>query len=204
MSLRFFVVAAFVFGFFAAAPAEAQFFRNNAFTIKAGWLGLGDTFDGATDLKLWNAGDQGQVGAGYNTALGYNLWLDGSAFVGIGYVRIPDNAPQQVLFSYAIDTGLRYNFLNERVRPFVSGHLQYLQIMTSSVDIPRNDLFGGSPFWVGARAGGGVELFHVDNQSFMLEATLNGYFGANVPPDGGVASIVLPAAQAQLSYQIYF
>lgn len=199
MRLRFLVVAVVVF---ACAPASAQYFRNSAFSVKAGWFGLGSTFDNLTQQTIWNMTDQVAVGAGANFAIGYNLWLDSAAIIGGGALVIPD--PQETLFTLAIDTGLRYNFMEERVRPFIAGHVSYLQVVTPSAQIPQNAFLEGAPFWVGARLGGGVELFLLDDQSLMLEATLNGYVGANDPPLNGPRTYVLPALQALASYQIYF
>jgi hypothetical protein len=204
MRLRLLLVVVLASAF--ASPASAQYFRNNAFTIKAGWMGLGSTWDSATGLKMWNMSDQVQIGAGYSYALGYQLWLDTSATLGMGALRIPDDefGGQQLIADLTIDTGLRYNFLEERVRPFISGHINYLQVVTPSAQIPANTLTG-APFWVGARVGGGLELFHVDEQSVLIEATITGYVGINSPPKpNGDLTYVLPATQAQLSYQIYF
>lgn len=200
MRLRFLMVAVVVFC--CASPASAQYFRNSAFSVKAGWLGLGSTWDNATRQKIWNMSDEGVIGAGANFAIGYNLWLDSSAMIGGGQLVIPD--PQEILFTLGIDTGLRYNFLDEKVRPFVAGHIQYLQVVTPSAQIPGNAFFGNAPFWIGARVGGGVEVFVIDDQSLMAEVTINGYIGANTPPPGGIATFVLPAGSGLLSYQIYF
>lgn len=204
MRLRLFVVAIFVCAFFSAAPSNAQFFRNNAFTIQAGWMGLGSTWDNATNLKLWNMTDEVVLGGGYSFAVGYNNWIDISATLGGGSVIITSEPTAPILFTLEINTGYRYNFLEERFRPFVCVKGQYFQVVTGSAEIPNNAFFGNSPFWVGARVGGGAEFFHLDDQSIQLEATLNGYFGANNPPPGGDASFVLPSSSATVTYFIYF
>ena len=204
MRLRSLVVVAVVLACVApAAPANAQFFRNNAFSFDVGWQGMGSTFDAIAGDKLWNINDQVTLGAGYATALGYTLWLDAHASIGVSTVRITDLDIEPIV-TLNIWSGIRYNFLEEDLRPFVSVAGQYLQVVTASNNIPLNALFGNAPFWVGARVGGGVEYFVVDDQSLLLDAQIAAYFGANSPPPGGIASLVLPATLVRVGYQIYF
>ncbi|HEY1101646.1 MAG TPA: hypothetical protein VGF99_22090, partial [Myxococcota bacterium] len=127
---RFFAACAFVVALAGAAPAEAQYFRNNGIGVQVGWKGLGSTIDGLTGLKLWNVSDQVTIGAGYFTAVGYNLWFDIlQAEIGIGAERQVRNREPGPMFSFSGTTGLRYFFLEERFRPYVGGHIQYLQLI---------------------------------------------------------------------------
>ena len=201
MRLRALVVVAVVFA--CAAPAQAQFFRNNAFSFDVGWQGMGTTFDAIAGDKLWNINDQVTLGAGYATALGYQLWLDAHASVGVSTVRITDLDIEPIV-TLNLWSGVRYNFLEEGFRPFISVAGQYLQVVTASTNIPLNALFANAPFWVGARVGGGAEYFFLEDQSLLLDAQIAAYFGANSPPPGGIASLVLPATLVRLGYQIYF
>ncbi len=193
-----------------AAPAQAQFFRNNGISVLVGWKGLGSTWDGATGEKIWNMSDQGTIGMGYFTALGYNLFFDVlHAEIGMGAERLVRNRQAGPIFSFSASTGLRYNFLEERVRPFVSGHLQYLQIIpvTPNPEIPTNALTGNAPFWLGARVGGGCEFFIMDEVSLLAHAGLTAFTGLNSPPEGaspGITNFLLPQANAGLTAHIYF
>ena len=193
-----------------AAPAQAQFFRNNGISVLAGWKGLGSTWDGATGEKIWNMSDQGTIGMGYFTALGYNLFFDVlHAEIGMGAERLVRNRQAGPIFSFSASTGLRYNFLEERVRPFVSGHLQYLQIIpvTPNPEIPTNALTRNAPFWLGARVGGGCEFFIMDEVSLLAHAGLTAFTGLNSPPEGaspGITNFLLPQANAGLTAHIYF
>ena len=201
MRLRSFIVAAVLF--VCAAPAQAQFFRNNAFSFDLGWQGMGSTFDSIAGDPLWNINDQLTIGAGYTGAAGYQLWYDLHTSLGMSTVRITDLDIEPIV-TLNIWTGIRYHFLEEGLRPFVSIAGQFLQVITASKNIPLNALFGNTPCWVGARLGGGVEYFFVEDQSLILDAQLAAYLGANSPPPEGIASLVLPSTLVRLAYQIYF
>ena len=206
MRLRVFVVVAVLCCFFGADRASAQFFRNNAFTGAVGWQGEGSTFDALAGGKLWNIDDNLTLGAGYTTALGYDLWYDLDVSIGISKVRIPDGADFIPIVALNVfPAGIRYNFLPESFRPFVSASGGTMVVLTPvGKQIPTNDFFGGSSFWAGLRLGGGAEYFFIDDQSLMLDAQFVAFIGANQPPTGGIASFVLPATSVRLVYHIYF
>lgn len=187
-----------------SAPAQAQFFRNNAFTVAVGWQGMGSTFDAIAGDQLWNINDQVTLGGGYTTAIGYDFWYDLDVSIGLSTVRISDQDFEPIIALNVFPGGIRYNFLDERFRPFLSGSVGTMVIVTPSANIPSNDLFGGTPFWAGARAGGGAEYFFADDQSLLLDAQAVAFFGANRPPPGGLGSIILPATSVRLVYHIYF
>lgn len=207
-SLRRLLVGGVFFATLAAAsPAQAQFFRNNGISVLAGWKGLGSTFDGLTGSKIWNMSDQGTIGLGYYTALGYQLWFDIlQAEIGMGAERLVTGRQPGPIFSFSATSGVRYIFLEERVRPFVSAHLQYLQIIPviENPEIPTNALTGNAPFWVGARLGGGCEFFIMDEVSLLAHVGMTAFTGLNSPPPGGVTTFVLPQANAGLNANIYF
>jgi hypothetical protein len=208
MSLRRLVVAcAFLIVCVGSVPAQAQYFRNNGISILVGWKGLGDTVDGISKEKIWNVSDQVTVGAGYFTAVGYNLWLDIlQAEIGIGKERLVTGREPGPMFSFSATSGVRYFFLEERFRPFVGAHLQYLQLInvTGSTEIPINTLTGSSPFWVGARLGGGAEYYFADEFSMLAHVDGAAFVGLNVPPPGGLATFVLPQFSGGLAANIYF
>ncbi len=204
MRFRGFVVVAFFFcAFFGSARADAQFFRNNAFTVAVGWQGMGSTFDAIAGDKLWNINDQLTLGAGYTTAIGYDLWYDLDVSIGVSTVRVSNLDFEPILTLNAFPGGLRYNFMPEAFRPFISVSGGTTVVLTPSANIPTNTLFG-APFWVGVRTGGGFEYFFADDVSFLLDAQFVTYLGANLPPPGGIASIILPATSVRGLLHVYF
>ena len=198
-----------VLGLACAAPAQAQYFRNHGIQApNIGWMGLGSTWDTVTGQRMWNIHDQVTIGSGFFTALGYQFWFDNQASLGASSVII-SNETFEPIFSLNISSGLRYNFLEERLRPFVSAHIHYLQIIsvTPNPPIPVNAFLGNSPFWVGLRAGGGVEWFFADEMAVQVELAMLGLAGANSGPPASVdgrGTLVLPATVGRLSYNIYF
>jgi hypothetical protein len=189
-----------------AGSAQAQFFRNQGIAFSTGWLGLGSTWDAVAGVPLWNIHDQPTLGAGYFRAVGYNLWFDSLVSLGGSTVRVTTEENGEPIFSLGISPGLRYNLLEERFRPFVAAHLHYLQMIptTATPPIPTNTLLGNSPFWVGARVGGGVEYIFGDEQSILVEINIAGFVGANAPPLNGPPTLGLPASSARLAYLVYF
>ena len=189
-----------------ATAARAQF-RNNGLQFNAGWMGLGSTETlirgnmppGAPD-KLWSMNDQGTFGVGYFRAIGYQLFWENQTVIGLGEA-ITNQANANIgtaVVSLNVSTGLRYNILDERHRPFVSGHIQYLQILNPTPEILGNDTLGGAALWVGARVGGGYEWFFGDEMSVMGE--LNGVLYADLLS----SAIVKPGAIGRVSWNVYF
>jgi hypothetical protein len=217
---RVFLLMAFVGALFGAGGAQAQMFRNQGVQFNLGYLGLGTLWDQALGGPAWNMDDQVTLGAGHTLALGYNLWFDNTVAIGGGKIRVSELTDQiEPVFSLSISTGLRYVFLEERLRPFISGNIHYLQIIavTPNPPVPVNAFLGAAPFWVGARGGGGVEYIFGDEMSVMAELSLVGFFGLNQAPcfgtirkdnscDGEQAgqSFVVPASVSRLSYLVYF
>ena len=187
-----------------AAPADAQFFRNAGVGVGVGWQGLGSTWDTVANRSLWSVEDEVTVSATGFAALGYNLWFEAGGGIGLSAVRY--SSKDEWIFSGTFSSGLRYNFLDERFRPFVSGHINYLTLFPPPTGgtIPSNGWFGGSANWGGFSGGGGVEYIFSDEQSLLFEAQMLGYLGAITPAGGGGSIFALPASSARLAYQIYF
>ncbi len=204
---RLLVLGVFLAALTGAQPAEAQFFRNNGISVLTGWKGLGSTFDELSGSKIWNMSDQGSIGMGYFTALGYQLWFDIlQAEIGMGAERIVTGRQPGPIFSFSGTSGVRYIFLEERIRPFVGAHVQYLQIIpvVENPEIPTNAFTGNAPFWVGARLSGGCEFFIMDEVSILAHLGMAGFTGLNTPPPGGVQTFVLPMANGGINANIYF
>ncbi len=184
-----------------ADDAKAQF-RNNGMKVPSiGWLSLGDTSDWANELaggprNVWGATDQGTLGVGYFRAIGYNLWFDVDTVLGFGGA-LTETAPK-TLVSMLVSLGLRYNFLDEKHRPFVAGYIQYLQFFnTAGTAVAGNDQLGGNPLWVGLRPTLGYEWFFLEEMSFQGEAAPIVFVGLD-------AFAPKFSAVVRLSYNVYF
>lgn len=182
-----------------AEPAQAQFRNNGVQLPSVGWMALGIP---STDWLYppgarWNATDQVTVGVGYFRAVGYNLWLDNQVVLGFGGALSELATPPPVV-SLAISVGMRYNFLDERHRPFVSGHIQYLQFFNvGGTQVAGNELLGGFPLWVGIRPSAGYEWFFAPEMSLQVEAGPVVYLGFDV-------AIPKLSGLARVSYNVYF
>ena len=210
------VALAFVAFMGFSERADAQFFRNQGIGFSLGYLGLGTGWDrvlnegraATADDAGWNIHDQPTIGAGYFRAIGYQLWFDGSAVIGASTTIISNEVGRgQPVITLAISTGIRYVFLEERVRPYVGANIQYLQLIALAgsgvtAEIPGNGFLGNTPFFIGLRPCGGVEFVFGDEQSVQLDVGLVGFL---VPDQTrGVGSLFLPATVARASYNIYF
>ena len=206
----------------AAAPAHAQF-RNQGITLpEIGYLSLG-TFDlllnqghpanqhldvrnGAPDPG-WNLFDEPEVGVAYYHALGYDLWGEVQVLLGAWTTVIDTGTKNTPVITVMTSPGVRYNFLEERVRPFVSVHLDYLQLFalanTGSVaPVPGNGFLGNNPFFIGVRPAGGVEWIFGDEQGLIFELGATAFL---VPDKNrGEGGLFLPAGVARVGYQIFF
>lgn len=166
----------------------------------------------------WDATHQATLGTSYFRALGYNLWLDVQVVVGMGSAVFVDvtrfGGLFQPIVSLQQSTGLRYNFLDEEYRPFISGHLHILWMPNAqgtSIRFNQLDFVGfNTALWAGVRAGGGFEWFFLptfrkngmpidifyDEMSLQVEG--------NIAVFADLAGIPLVAQIARLSYNVYF
>lgn len=182
---------------FGAKPASAQF-RNNGLQLNAGWISMGTTSDwiNRSYNTAWGATDQVTLGIGYFRAIGYNLWWDNQTAVGFGGA-INAGVTAKTVVSLNVSTGMRYNFLDEKHRPYVAGHIHYVQMFnTEGTEVLGNAALGGQPLWVGGRLGGGYEWFFAEEMS--LQGELDGvvFFNLDHPPK---LSAIL-----RLAYNVYF
>ncbi len=197
-------------GLLAASPAAAQF-RNMGAQINVGWLALGDSTDwinsSTSFINPWNIHDHVTIGAGYYFFVGYNLRFDSQLVVG-GGTDVYGARPTPI-FDVQASQGIRYLFFNERHRPFVSAHIQYLNLFVggdrNSINggspterLPGNDFLLGQPIWVGARVGGGYEWIFLEEQGVEIEAGLTGLVGFFK------GDFIRPSAVCRVGWNIYF
>ena len=218
-SLWFGIVVVVALGF--AAPAQAQF-RNNGIQVNVGWVGLG-TWDriihggrvaeqnltvvnGAPE-NGWNLYDQPTFGVSGFKSIGYQLWASGEASIGVGTTVLDLNDKSTPVLTVHGGAGLRYNFLEERHRPYVAMHVHYLQFVALAAPnviapVAGNSFLGNTPFFIGLRPGVGYEWVFGDEQSLQVELDVAGF----LVPDAnrGMGGLFLPASFARLGYNIYF
>jgi hypothetical protein len=110
----------------------------------------------------WGASDQLTIGTGYGYGFGYHTWFDFQIAMGIGSAAYTQNF--RPLVSLNTSLGLRHNFLDERWRPFISGHFHWLYMLNAEGTAVR-PMFDGSQqsMWFGLRTGLGLEWFFVES-----------------------------------------
>lgn len=188
----------------AAAPSYAQFRNHGVQLPNVGWLALGSSTDAMNEslgIARWNTTDHGTLGTGYYAAIGYNVWMDSQVAIGFGLEADPRSTAsgRAPVFSLAVSSGLRFNFLEMEHRPFVAAHIQYLHLIAGDVvDLPRNDVLDGQHFWVGPRIGAGYEYFFLDEVSAQAEV------GAIALLGFAESNVLRPGALARLSCNVYF
>lgn len=190
---KYLLIASLCIAFIVPAQVNAQYFSNNAVSIPTiGWMGFNTTtsFMEAIKDNPWPSSDQIQVGFGYMHALtmGYKLWYIVQTSVGFGYAENLSNNPHHVVVSLNVSSGLRFNFLTRRHRPFIQGQLEWLQIFNT----PDTS---GAPFWLGFTAGPGYEWIFAEDMGIQIEA------GAHVFSD--FLSKPRFSWNARLSYTLY-
>lgn len=185
-----------VTGMLATEDASAQF-RNNAFEIQVGHLGLGTTTDWLNTLALgptneWGMSDQPLLGVNYVRIGGdipFTSWDDLWAWYPLltfgGGLASPaaDVVQTGLRFVGTTTTGLgaKYYFLDEKSRPFV--RTEVVAMITGPVDgtkiIPVAPGIAG---YGGMRIGGGYEHFVAQEISIAVETSLLGLFTILAPP----------------------
>jgi hypothetical protein len=199
-------------------PARAQYRNQGVQLPNVGVIDLG-TWDlvlnnghaarqnlgvaGAIPDHGWNVWDQPTVGAGYFLALGYDLWWDNQAAVGASTTVI-DVGNGTPILTLQISSGLRFNFSEDRLRPFAAVHLEYLWLIgvsSAAIPVPSNSFLSSNMF-LGLRPGGGVEWIFGDEVSFQAELDFIGFL---VPDKNrALGGLILPSSTLRLSYNIYF
>ena len=119
-----------------ASPLQAQY-RNQGLQVPLiGWMGFDSSLgalNGSCILNPtanqaqtgWCTTDHLSLGVGHMRAVGYQLWWDSQAVLGFGQPTI--QSINKNIIALNMSSGLRYTFLDERHRPFVSAHIHYLQ-----------------------------------------------------------------------------
>ena len=193
-----------------AEDASAQF-RNNAFEIQVGHLGLGTTTDWANTFILgpsneWGMSDQPLFGINYVRIGGdipFTSWDDLWAWYPLltfgGGIASPDGNTVQTGLRFVGTTttglGAKYYVLDEKIRPFL--RTEVLAMITGPVDGTKIvPVTAGIAGYGGMRFGGGLEFFVAPEISIAGETSLLGLFTIFAPPK--------LAHSTRLSVNIYF
>ncbi len=180
---------------FISNASSAQYFGNNAFQVPfVGWMGFDTTAGGLVDPALnqpWQSTDQVQLGFGYMRTLmsGYRLWYTVQTGLGFGYTKNYEQAAHQIVIGINVASGLRYNFLEKRHRPFIAAQGEYLHFFNL-------DAGTGRAFWIGILFGPGYEWIFGNNMGIQLETGAHALFDLLNPVRYTWAS--------RLSYTLYF
>jgi outer membrane protein len=119
------------------------------------------------------------------------LWLEGSYYAESGfdvYLRVPValasvriGAPTPdgagIVVAMGGQFGVRYLFLEETLRPFVSLHLSGIYVIRPT----NNDVTIGSNLLVGPGVGAGVEYFIADSISLQARGFFDWFIALNSP-----------------------
>ena len=184
---------------FLATPQKAHAqYRNTAIGFSAGWLGL-SSLDGINKTygDVWGASDQLALGVTFRRAVGYNLFFENQTNLGLGGAQ-NTGATARTVPSLSNSTGLHYNFLDERHRPYVAGFIEFLFLFPPDdvTNIVGNAALGGQPLWVGIRPEIGYEYFIIDEQSIQFDVSPTVFINLDQAPKFG--------AHAKLSWNVYF
>lgn len=185
-----------VFSLAFSYEASAQYFSRNSVQLPAiGWMAMDSSFGAVNKIK-WGMTDQIQIGTGYARDIwDLKLWWLSETAVGFGFVNYLGAPPSRVAVTLQGSTGLKYNFLTQRWRPFAGAMVEVLQIFNaqknaSSLFIPS------TPTWGALRPMIGLEwIFGID---MSVEAELGYVLLMNFEDP------VRHGAMARLAYRLYF
>jgi len=150
-----------------APEARAQFRNNGIFLPQVGYMTLenlnfGEQY-GSTDAVFLGVGGLNSIG--YNFWVSYRLWLAFSFPTG----DTEPNAPG-VLTALHVMPGIRYNFLDEQVRPYAElGFDTMWFLYTENTNVVGNPALGGAAVYGGPRLAGGIEFYVMEEMSLLLE-----------------------------------
>lgn len=173
---------------FGAQNVQAQFRNHGLYLPSVGWTAFGNSANAlnGTEKQKWAVTDHWTLGTGFFTAIGYQLWWDNQTFLGFGKSLLMGE--DKTVISLSISTGLRYNFLKHKHRPFVNGHFHYLQFFNTDQE--------DASLFLGLRPGAGYEFFIGNETSLMGEVNYILFVNMDQPPRHSMAS--------RLSFNIYF
>ena len=192
------IMMLFVLGVaFNAQEAQAQFRNHGVYLPSLGWMGFGNSTNAinSANNQKWETTDHWTLGSGYFSAIGYQLWWDNQTYLGFGQPF--EMGIDKTLISLSVSSGLRYNFLRHKHRPFVNANFHYLQFFNiEGTEIKGNPNLGNTALFLGLRPGAGYEMFVGDEISLMSEVNYILFVSLDNPVRHSFAS--------RLSFNVYF
>ena len=182
---------------FGAQAAKAQFRNHGVYLPSIGWSGFGNSTNAINsgNNQEWETTDHWTIGSGYFSAIGYQLWWDNQTYLGFGQPL--QLGLDKTLVSLSVSSGLRYNFLRHKHRPFVNANFHYLQFFNiEGTAIKGNPNLGNTALFLGLRPGAGYEVFVGDEISIMSELNYMLFVSLDLP--------VRHAFASRLSFNVYF
>ncbi|MFH1810197.1 MAG: hypothetical protein ABIJ09_15735 [Pseudomonadota bacterium] len=176
----------------APTAARAQFRNNGIFLPQVGYLTL-ELF-GVNDI---GSSDAVLLGVGGSNSIGYNFWVTYRLMLGFS-LPIHDTTPDepQMLTSLSAISGIRYNFLDEDIRPYVEADLHYLWFLYTVTGLQGNPALGGQAMFLAARGAGGLEWYFHEEMSLSVELAGEFFFT--------IGSIYFPAVSVLAGYTVYY
>lgn len=184
--------------------SQAQYFSNHGFQAPIiGWMGfnttvgeIGPANPNHKPWQPWPTTDQLQFGFGYMHALltDYSLWYVVKTTLGFGYAKNFNQEDTRVIFGVNIASGLRYNFLEKRHRPFIHTELEWL--MLANTNYGELERGYSERHWGGIQFGPGYEWIFNHNMGIQIEVA------AHVLTD--FKNPVRFSWTTQLAYVLYF
>lgn len=169
---------------------QAQHFLNYAVRVPTvGYMGL-DSSLGAINKASWDSTDAMMVGIGLTGYTDNNFWWVTDLTLGFGKESEPAaNTPARAVISSSWSVGMRYNFWQQRVRPFAATYLEVLRLANTQAG-------WASLFSFGLRPALGVEWFFGGDVSMQAEVSYGAFLNVDLP----FRQLVM----AQLGLNIYF
>ena len=182
---------------FGPNEAHAQFRNNGIYLPSLGWMGLEPapmlsirpTIKNGRLLTIgrWVLVILPRLVISFGGTIRPTLVLGNPLLLGV----------DKTLVSLSVSSGLRYNFLRHKHRPFVSGNFHYLQFMNiEGTAIKGNPNLNNTAMWIGLRPGGGYEYFVAPEMSLMGELNYILFVSLDHPVRHSLAS--------RLSFNVYF
>jgi hypothetical protein len=190
------VLARLVFLVLLGAQAHAQYFARNSVQLPSvGWMAMDSTM-GTVNPILWGLNDQVQIGTGYGRDLyDLRLWWVTETAIGFAGVNYPGAPSSRIAITFEAETGVKYNFLNQRWRPFVGFMVGFLQIFNAYRSAFYPYLLTGFS-WGTIRPMVGLEWIFTNDMSFELES---GYVLLT-----NFENPVRHSVMARLGYRVHF
>jgi outer membrane protein len=170
--MRFFVRVLLASSLLLSCAAHATSFANRGLGLGLGYSHIVTDDPVVPDwaIPLWLEGS-------YYAENGFDVYLR----VPIALAQVPIGAPPAggagIVVAMGGQFGVRYLFLEETIRPFVSVHISGIYVIRPT----NNDVSIGSNLLVGPGVGAGLEYFVADSVSIQARGFFDWFIALNAP-----------------------